>query len=85
MSDLFSSSHDKTPSLAVWTSHRPALPSPLAVQPTPPLKHDPDLERRAVRKLDYTLLPVMTMFYLLSFLVRDRVLVLLLLPNLQSC
>jgi len=32
---------------------------------------DSDLERRAVRKLDYTILPVMTMFYLLSFLVRD--------------
>lgn len=28
------------------------------------------LERKAVRKLDYAVLPVMTMFYLLSFLVR---------------
>lgn len=27
------------------------------------------LERRALRKLDYAILPVMTMFYLLSFLV----------------
>ena len=32
---------------------------------------DSDLERKAVRKLDYTILPVMTMFYLLSFLVCD--------------
>jgi len=31
---------------------------------------DTELERRAVRKMDYTILPVMTMFYLLSFLVR---------------
>ena len=29
-------------------------------------------ERRAVRLLDYSLLPIMTMFYLLSFLVRFR-------------
>lgn len=29
-----------------------------------------DDEKRAVRKLDYTILPVMTMFYFLSFLVR---------------
>lgn len=29
-----------------------------------------DDEKRAVRKLDYTVLPVMTMFYFLSFLVR---------------
>jgi hypothetical protein len=28
-----------------------------------------DVEKRAVRKLDYTIVPVMTMFYLLSFLV----------------
>ena len=28
-----------------------------------------DAEKRAVRKLDYTVIPVMTMFYLLSFLV----------------
>lgn len=26
-------------------------------------------ERRAVRKLDYSIIPIMTMFYLLSFLV----------------
>ena len=32
---------------------------------------DSDLERKAVHKLDYTILPVMTMFYLLSFLVRE--------------
>jgi hypothetical protein len=32
--------------------------------------HDKDLERMAVRKLDYSILPVMTMYYLLSFLVR---------------
>lgn len=30
---------------------------------------DPVEERKAVRKLDYVLLPMMTMFYLLSFLV----------------
>lgn len=29
-----------------------------------------ELERRAVRKLDFTILPVMAMFYFLSFLVR---------------
>jgi len=28
-----------------------------------------DLERKAVRKIDYHILPVMSMFYLLSFLV----------------
>lgn len=28
-----------------------------------------DAEKRAVRKLDYTVIPVVTMFYLLSFLV----------------
>jgi hypothetical protein len=32
-------------------------------------KEDMELERRARLKLDLTLLPVMTMFYLLSFLV----------------
>ena len=32
-------------------------------------KEDMELERRAKLKLDLTLLPVMTMFYLLSFLV----------------
>ncbi len=31
---------------------------------------DPEDERKAVRRLDYCLLPIMTMFYLLSFLVR---------------
>ena len=31
---------------------------------------DKEEERRAVRKLDYTVLPVMAMFYFLSFLVR---------------
>ncbi|KAF8159947.1 MFS general substrate transporter [Crassisporium funariophilum] len=36
-------------------------------------KVDPEQERRAVRKLDYTILPVMTMFYLLSFLDRANI------------
>lgn len=30
-----------------------------------------EAERRAVRKLDYAIIPVMTMFYLLSFLVSN--------------
>jgi len=30
-----------------------------------------ELERKAVRKLDLTILPILTMFYLLSFLVRS--------------
>ena len=30
---------------------------------------DSILEKRAIRKLDYLLMPIMTMFYLLSFLV----------------
>jgi hypothetical protein len=30
---------------------------------------DMELERKAVRKLDYTIIPLMAMFYLLSFLV----------------
>ncbi|TDL17656.1 MFS general substrate transporter [Rickenella mellea] len=34
---------------------------------------DPDEERKAVRKLDYTILPIMTMFYLLSFLDRANI------------
>lgn len=33
---------------------------------------DPAEERRVVRKLDYCLIPMMTMFYLLSFLVSRR-------------
>lgn len=32
---------------------------------------DPEDERKAVRRLDYSVLPIMTMFYLLSFLVRE--------------
>jgi len=35
------------------------------------VRYSRDEERRAVRKLDYTVLPVMTIFYLLSFLVRE--------------
>jgi hypothetical protein len=31
-----------------------------------------DLERKAVRRMDYNILPVMSMFYLLSFLVSAR-------------
>lgn len=34
---------------------------------------DPVIERRALWKLDLCLLPLMTLFYLLSFLVRDSV------------
>ena len=30
---------------------------------------DKDLERKAVRRIDFTILPVITIFYLLSFLV----------------
>lgn len=37
--------------------------------PTGPSKEELELEKRARFKLDMTLLPVMTMFYLLSFLV----------------
>lgn len=32
---------------------------------------DPAEERRVVRKMDYCLIPIMTLFYLLSFLVRN--------------
>lgn len=35
------------------------------------LEIDAQEEKRAVRKLDYALIPLMTMFYLLSFLVRS--------------
>jgi len=35
------------------------------------VRYSRDEERKAVRKLDYTILPVMTIFYLLSFLVRE--------------
>jgi hypothetical protein len=45
---------------------------------------DRELERRAVRKLDYTILPVMTMFYLLSFLV-SAPLIVLQVPHLIFC
>ncbi|KLO13815.1 MFS general substrate transporter [Schizopora paradoxa] len=34
---------------------------------------DPEDERKAVRRLDYSLLPIMTMFYLLSFLDRSNI------------
>ncbi|TFK43324.1 MFS general substrate transporter [Crucibulum laeve] len=34
---------------------------------------DSELQKKAVRKLDYTILPVMTMFYLLSFLDRANI------------
>ena len=44
--------------------------------PEPPLKtidplseHDLQLERQAVRKLDYTILPIVTLFFLASFIV----------------
>lgn len=33
---------------------------------------DPILEKKAVRKLDLTIIPIMTLFYLLSFLVSMR-------------
>ena len=32
-------------------------------------EHDLQLERQAVRKLDYTILPIVTLFYLTSFMV----------------
>lgn len=34
------------------------------------LQYDAAEERKIVRKLDFSLIPLMTMFYLLSFLVR---------------
>ena len=37
--------------------------------PSPHPSFDPEDERRAVRKLDYTILPLVSLFYLLSFLV----------------
>jgi hypothetical protein len=33
-------------------------------------EHDLKLERQAVRKLDYTILPIVTLFFLTSFIVR---------------
>jgi len=39
----------------------------------PSTEHELHLERQAVRKLDYTVLPIMTMFYLLSFLDRANI------------
>ena len=35
---------------------------------------DPAYEKKVVRKLDFCLIPLMTMFYLLSFLVRTNAL-----------
>ena len=32
--------------------------------------HDLHLERQAVRRLDYTIIPILSLFYLVSFLVR---------------
>ncbi|KAF9480332.1 MFS general substrate transporter [Pholiota conissans] len=40
---------------------------------TVPTPQDTEEERKAVRKMDYTLLPVMAMFYLLSFLDRSNI------------
>jgi hypothetical protein len=34
-----------------------------------PLEVNVDLERKAVRRIDHTVLPIITMFYLLSYLV----------------
>ncbi|KAF8817612.1 MFS general substrate transporter [Phlegmacium glaucopus] len=39
----------------------------------PSSEHELQLERQAVRKLDYTILPVMTMFYFLSYLDRTNI------------
>lgn len=44
-----------------------------------------ELQRKAVRKLDYVILPIMTMFYLLSFLVRLIGLLLQLSLLISSC
>ena len=33
---------------------------------------DEDLERKVVRRIDYTILPILSVFYLLSFLVSAR-------------
>jgi len=44
-----------------------AKPSPAVTSDA--LALDEQLEKKAVRKLDLTVLPVLTMFYLLSFLV----------------
>lgn len=39
-------------------------------KPEPPI--DKELERKAVLKLDYTVLPMMALFYFLNFMVRRR-------------
>jgi MFS family permease len=39
----------------------------------PSSEHELQLERQAVRKLDYTILPIMTIFYFLSFLDRSNI------------
>ena len=46
-------------------------PTPVLPTTTDPTEHDlqPELERQAVRKLDYNILPIMSLFYLVSFLV----------------
>jgi hypothetical protein len=52
------------------------MEKPLSSTSEPPLKtsdlseNDWQLERQAVRKFDYTVLPIITFFYLVSFLVR---------------
>ena len=45
--------------------------SPTSLKTTDPSQHDlqPELERQAVRKLDYNILPIISLFYLVSFLV----------------
>ena len=45
------------------------IESEFSASPALLLDVDPAEERKAVRKLDYTVLPVMAMFYFLSFLV----------------
>ena len=45
--------------------------SPSSLKTIGPLSElDLQLERQAVRKLDYTILPIITLFYLSSFMVR---------------
>ncbi|KAF8817606.1 MFS general substrate transporter [Phlegmacium glaucopus] len=59
--------------MAEPTSSRTSLPESPLKTINPSSEHELHLERQAVRMLDYTILPVMTMFYLLSFLDRANI------------
>ena len=50
-------------------SSAPESPSSPSLNTTNISEYDLQLERRAVRKLDFTILPIMALFYLVSFLV----------------